>query len=359
VPALIATGVVAIAFQPLRSILQSMVDRMMYGDRKDPYAAVTELGRKLDAAYSPETILPTIVETVSRSLKVPYAAIELQRNGSFEIAASTGEATASRFELPLMHQGTSIGRLVVSEQRGDGLSRSDRSLLDDLARQAGVAAHAVQLTEDLRRSREQLLATREEERRRIRRDLHDGLGPELAGIAMGLGAASNNLRTDPETAQKQLTKLEAQVKEATRVVRDLVEGLRPPALDEFGLVGAIRQKADILSATETRPRFTVEAPAELPDLPAAVEVAALRIALEAMTNAARHSNAQACSVSLAVEGALVVRVVDNGRGISSGTPRGVGLDSMQERANELGGSLMVTSSDAGTSVTARLPLEMP
>jgi signal transduction histidine kinase len=358
VPALIATGVVAIAFQPLRSILQSMVDRVMYGDRKNPYAAVTELGRKLEAAYSPEAVLPAIVETVSRSLKVPYAAIELERNGSFEVAASTGEPTSSRFELPLLYQGSSVGRLVVSERRGDELSRSDRSLLEDLARQGGVAAHAVQLTEDLRRSREQLLATREEERRRIRRDLHDGLGPELAGIAMGLGAARNNLGTDPDTAHAQLAKLEAQVKEATRVVRDLVEGLRPPALDEFGLVGAIRQKADILGATETRPRFVVEAPVELPHLPAAVEVAALRIALEAMTNAARHSGAEVCTVRIEVAEGFVVTVEDDGRGIEPGVPRGVGLDSMHDRAAELGGSLSITSHGRGTAIVARLPLEM-
>ena len=357
IPALIATGIVAIAFQPLRGILQSMVDRAMYGDRKDPYAALAELGKKLEAAFSPEDVLPSIVDTVSRSLKVPYVSIDLGEGPTYRTAASVGSPTENTLELPLLHQGSRVGRLVVGERRGDELSRADKSLLEDLARQGGVAAHAVQLTEDLRRSREELLATREEERRRIRRDLHDGLGPELAGIALGLGAARNNMRTDAATAAAQLAKLEAQVKEATRVVRDLVEGLRPPTLDELGLVGAIRQKAAVLNSGNGAPQLTVDAPDDLPTLPAAVEVAALRITLEALTNATRHSGATTCTVQVEVGDDLIVRIEDDGRGIADDAAAGVGLTSMKERASELGGSLAIDArSPAGTMVTATLPL---
>lgn len=358
IPALIATGIVAIVFQPLRSILQSMVDRAMYGDRKDPYAALAELGKKLEAAFSPEDVLPTIVDTVSRSLKVPYVAIELGRGPAYRTAAEVGSPIETTLKLPLLYQGDRVGRLLIGERRGNELSRADKALLEDLARQGGVAAHAVQLTEDLRRSREELLTTREEERRRIRRDLHDGLGPELAGIALGLGAARNNMRSNRETSVGQLARLEAQIKEATGIVRDLVEGLRPPSLDELGLVGAIRQKAAALnSGTAGAPHLSVDAPNDMPPLPAAVEVAALRITLEALTNAIRHSGASMCTVRVEIGDDLIVRIEDDGRGIASDVPPGVGLASMKERAAELGGSVAIdVLSQGGTNVTASFPL---
>ena len=180
---LLATGLVAVLFQPLRSRLQRGVNRLMYGERDDPYAVTSRLGRRLEATLAPEAVLPTVVETIAQALKLPYAAILLKEGEGFRTAAAYGSPRGEPETLPLVYQREEIGRLVLSPRApGEGFSDADRGLLEDLARQAEVAVHAVRLTADLQRSRERLVATREEERRRLRRDLHDGLGAQLAGL---------------------------------------------------------------------------------------------------------------------------------------------------------------------------------
>src|SRR5215211_1135902 len=180
---LTATGLVAIVFQPLRGRLQRGVNRLMYGERDDPYAVVSRLGRRLEATLAPEAVLPTVLETIAQALKLPYAAILLKESEGFRTAAAYGSTRGEPETLSLVYQREEIGRLVLSPRApGEGFSDADRSLLEDLARQAEVAVHAVRLTTDLQHSRERLVATREEERRRLRRDLHDGLGAQLAGL---------------------------------------------------------------------------------------------------------------------------------------------------------------------------------
>jgi signal transduction histidine kinase len=212
------------------------------------------------------------------------------------------------------------------------------------------AAHAVSLAGDLARSRERLVAATEEERRRLRRDLHDGLGPALAGVVLGLQRARARLVTEPAAAQAQLDELTRQVQEAVADVRRLVYGLRPPAVDELGLVGAIREQAQAMGSVEVH--GAVDG-----DLPAAVEVAAYRIALEAMTNALRHGGGSWCRVGLELNGALHVVVEDDGAGLPEQFRAGVGIASMRERAAELGGSWTIARRDpAGTTVRAVLPV---
>jgi two-component system, NarL family, sensor kinase len=236
----------------------------------------------------------------------------------------------------------------------------DLALLGDLARHVAVAAHAAALTLDLQRSRETLVLAREEERRRIRRNLHDGLGPALAGVAFGIDAARNTLAADPAAATAALARLKAEVQASISDVRRLVYDLRPPALDQLGLVPALEEYAARL-AERGALRVAVSAP-PLPPLSAAVEVAAYRIATEALTNAARHSGAKRTTVSFAIADAeLRLEVLDDGVGVPaqrSNGHSGIGLAAMAERAAELGGTCSVGARDGGgTSVVAVLPMK--
>jgi signal transduction histidine kinase len=268
-----------------------------------------------------------------------------------------------------------VGRLVISPRAPwEGFSDADRRLLEDLARQAEVAVHAVRLTADLQSSRERLVTTREEERRRLRRDLHDGLGPTLASLVLKLDAARKMVRPKPADAEEMLSHLKNQTQDTVGDVRRLVYGLRPPALDDLGLVAAIRQQArghdfvDGLSrkteneaaAVDGKASCSIDAPDDLPLLPAAVEVAVYRIAQEALTNVARHARARRCRVRISVDragGALTLEVRDDGVGLAEGRRAGVGLSPMRERAEELGGRCEVEPDpEGGTRVLARLPL---
>ena len=376
---LLATGLVAVLFQPLRGRLQRAVNRLMYGERDDPSAVTSRLGRRIEATFAPEAVLPTVVETIAQALKLPYAAILLKEGESFRSAAAYGSPSAEPEALPLVYQREEIGRLVIAPRApGEQFSTGDRRLLEDLARQAEVAVHAVRLTADLQRSRERLVTTREEERRRLRRDLHDGLGPTLASFALKLEGARKLVRRKPEDAEVLLSRLTEQTQDTVMDVRRLVYGLRPPALDDLGLVAAIRQQAESYGfvahkdfsgaagdevSGETGLIFSLEAPGNMPTLPAAVEVACYRIAQEAITNVARHAHAKTCRVRLSVDlgaGVLEVEITDDGAGMPEERVAGVGLSSMRERAEELGGILTIEPGpQGGTRVLARLPLLTP
>jgi signal transduction histidine kinase len=362
---LLATGLAAVLFQPLRERLQRGVNRLMYGERDDPYAVLSRLGSHLESTLAPDAVLPAVAKTVKEALKLPYAEIQLRRENGFETAAAVGDPGERALRLPLIYGGETVGRLVLGPRAGEeGFAAADRRLLEDLTHQIGVAAHAVQLTDeavklsaDLQRSRERLVAAREEERRRLRRDLHDGLGPQLAGLTMTAEAARDLISTHPERAEELLTNLVERAQAAVSDVRHLVYALRPPALDALGLLGALRAHAD--QRDNGGLRVSVEAPAQLPPLPAAVEVAAYRIVLEAITNAERHAGARTCVVRVTLDeagGALYVEVADDGRGIGEDRGTGIGLHSMRERAAELGGWCTVEPlASGGTQVRARLP----
>jgi signal transduction histidine kinase len=363
---LLATGLAAVLFQPLRERLQRGVNRLMYGERDDPYAVLSRLGSRLESTLAPAAVLPAVAKTVKEALKLPYVAIQLRRQNGFETAAATGDPVDQTLEeVPLVYGGETVGRLILGPRAGDEtFGPADRQLLEDLAHQIGVAVHAVRLTDealrlsaDLQRSRERLVTAREEERRRLRRDLHDGLGPQLASLTMTAEAARDLISTHPERAQELLGDLMERAQAAVSDVRHLVYALRPPALDALGLLGALRAHADHHS--DGGVRVSVESPEQLPPLPAAVEVAAYRIALEAINNAERHAEAHTCVVRVApdeVAAALRVEIVDDGRGIGEDRGTGVGLSSMRERAAELGGWCTVEAlASGGTRVRAYLP----
>lgn len=361
---LFGTGIIAISFQPLRERLQRGVNRLMYGERDDPYAILGRLSEQLEVVAAAQSVLPTIVETVSEALKLPYAAIALKEGESSAIAAEYVRSPSfaphdlgSLEILPLVYQSETIGQMILALRApGEPFSPTDRHLLETIARQAGVAAYNVRLTYDLQRSRERLVTTREEERRRLRRDLHDGLGPVLAAMSFKLDAVHNLADRDAAAVRQMAVELKAQMQEALADIRRIAYDLRPPALDELGLVGAL--KAHIASHNQVQGLLiTLEAPEHPPPLPAAVEVAAYRIALEAMTNVSRHAGASHCYVRLSLPDDLCIEVTDDGRGLPKRVRSGVGLTSMRERAEELGGVCVAeVLPQGGTGVMARLPL---
>ncbi len=361
---LLAAGLVAVLFQPLRLSLQRGVNRLMYGERDTPGKVISRLGQRLETTLAPDAVLPTIVETVAQALKLPYTAITLKQDGEFVPAASYGQAPEEDLvHLPLVYQNEQMGELLLAPRApGETFAPADRALLSDLARQAGIAAHAVRLTTDLQRlagelqhSRTQLVTAREEERRRLRRDLHDGLGPALGSLTLQLDTARNLFKSDPPAADALLVDLKTQVQTAIADIRRLVYELRPPTLDELGLVSALREQ--VTRYRKPALSITINAPEYVPPLPAAAEVAIYRIAQEALTNVVRHADAQHCVLTLVVDDHVCLEVRDDGQGLPANCRAGVGLTSMRERAAELGGTCAIGPVDAGgTRVFIRLPL---
>lgn len=368
---LIATGIVAVLFQPLRNFLQRSINRLLYGLRDEPYVVLAGLGQRLKATLDPDAVLATIVETVREALKLSYAAIEVKEGAAFVLAASSGPPLVKEMpQLPLIHQGEVVGMLTIAPRgRDETLTPADLRLLDDLTHQIGSAVHTVRLTsdlqaltQDLKRSREHLITAREEERRRLRRDLHDGLGPMLSAIMLKVGLVRTLYQRDAKVTDKLLKQIETEIESVIDDIRRLVYNLRPPTLDELGLIDTVREYVDRLDAEEYTDsvalKITVEAPEVLPALPAAVEVAAYRIVQEAITNVIRHADAQACRVRFLMEETLQIEICDDGKGIEEVERiRGLGLTSMRERAEELGGTLSIKKiKSGGTQVTACLPL---
>jgi len=363
--ALLATGLVAVLFQPLRERLQREVNRLIYGERDDPVTVLTRLGKQLEMSVPQQAVLPMLVETVAETLKLPYVGILLATEGRLITAAEYGRSRSTPVEFSLVYRGENIGKLLVNHRSpGDPFNPAEIALLANVARQAGAAAHLVQLTTDLQRSRQRLVTAREEERRRLRRDLHDGLGPALAAHLLKIGAARSRLEEEPARAGLLLDQLEEDVETTLAEIRHLVYGLRPPELDQLGLLEAIHQYADRYSSGgNNKPDddgllITIETPAEFPLLMAAVEVAAYRIIQEGLKNVVTHSNARHCQVKISVNGDwLKLEIIDDGLGIAPDQASGVGLASMRERAEELGGAFQISGKPGfGTRVSAQLPL---
>ena len=355
----LAAAAVAAVFQPMRQRVQGGVDRLMYGDRREPHRALARLSSRLGQASSPSALLPVVAEGVSEALRVPGTRIELVRGDEVLAAAEHGRISSDidADVFPVLYQDQLVGRMIVSRRApGRPLPAPDRRLLDDLLWHAGLAAHVVALTSELQRSRKDVVAAAEDQRKRIRRDLHDGLGPVLAGLALGLEGAHDAVHQDGEAAEKLLAELSAQAYAAIDDVRHLVHGLRPPSLDDLGLLGAIREQANRLSVPSRELVVSVDAPDRLPPLPAAVEVAAYSIVAEALTNVSRHASAAHCTVQLRVTDVVELVIEDDGVGIGSINGHGLGLSSMAERAAELGGTCMVEPrKPSGTRVSGRLP----
>ncbi|MGV9771534.1 sensor histidine kinase [Streptosporangium sp. NPDC003464] len=367
VAGLVAALAAGAVFHPARLRLQRAVDRLFRVER-DPYRVADRLSRTLQETVDPAQGLATAAALVRRALHADGVAVEV--HGGHAATVHDGELGERPVETPLVWHGEPVGRLLSSGPD------TAPDLLEVLARHLAELAHAVRLTADLRRSRERILTTREEERRRLRRDLHDGLGPTLASLAMTVDEARLRLDRDPEAVERLLIRVRDQLGIAIIDVRDLVYGLRPPALDDLGLTGSLRSLADAPG-----PRVDVAVTGPLGELPPAVETAAYRIAQEALTNVRRHAQATTALVRAellpagaehaggaeAGDGAedkgprlpreLRLSVADDGIGLPGRIRGGVGLASMRERAAEAGGSCTVRPRPGGgTEVVVRLPL---
>ncbi|MEU4192531.1 histidine kinase [Kribbella sp. NPDC026611] len=344
------TVLVALVIAPVLPRLQQLVDRALYGDRGDPASVASRVGEQLSAG------LPGVVDAVRSALRLPYVGLVVED----EVVAAAGAAVESVVPVQLSYGEEVVGWLRVGVRSGEsGLSSADRSVLGLVAVPLALAVHATRLSAELQASREKLVSAREEERRRLRRDLHDGLGPTLTGVAFSADAAANLISTSPERAEELLATLRSDTRTAIADVRRLVDDLRPPALDELGLVEALRQRAAQLSFRADGAAIHVSVAADgLPPLPAALEVAAYRIATEALTNVVRHSRATSAVLSLRCGPDLEIEVTDNGPPTAPWHP-GVGLQAMQERAAELGGTFQASPTSTGGQIHARFPLPVP
>jgi len=347
----VAGALATLPLPALRTALRGVVDELLFGLRADPLDAATHVA----GSDVGDPVLA--LRAVREALDLPYAVLRV----AGESVASSGRSATSTTTLPLTLGADVVGELEVGLRPGEvSLSGDDRNVLALVAPLLALTARSAALAAALQESREQSVTAIEEERRRLRRDLHDGLGPRLSGIAFTADAARNSVRTDPDAAEALLAQLRAETSTAIDEIRGLVYAMRPPALDELGLVRAIRQQALALRTPEGTPlRLTVQAPPTLPPLTAAVEVAAYRIVVEALTNAARHSGSDTVTAALSADaGALTIEVHDRGAKRQGRWKAGVGMSSMRERAAEIGGSIEVGPGDTGGRVRARLPLSV-
>jgi signal transduction histidine kinase len=357
---LLSLLLVAGVYVPLRAPLWRLVRRWVLGERENPYRVVSGLAERLERTDGAEEQLMAVATAVAEAFRSPYVGVEVDSAEGERLVAEHGRRPPAVQTLPIAYRDEEVGRLLLPRDgvRAQLLTRDER-LLADVVRQAAAAARGSSLAAQLQQSREQLVGAREEERRRLRRDLHDGMGPSLGAVVLRIDTARNlGAAGRVEEADRLLRQARDDVAAALADVRRLAHDLRPPALDDLGLAGAVRQQGERLLHPGTA--VTVEAGPGVEDLPAAVEVAAYRIASEALANVARHARATSCRVDLARddEGALVVTVTDDGVGITPGAPTGVGLVSLRERAAELGGRSSVRCPpDGGTVVRAVLPVD--
>ena len=342
-PPVLATMAIALAFNPVREILQSLIDRAFYGMRQDPVRAFAEIGSSLGQAG-----LTGVLQVLCNSLHFPWAVIEVDGGA----LAAYGPMDGLGYAVPL-DLGERVGRLTVGLRRGEQtIARRDEELLGLVSGSLSVAVQANKLAEDLESARLALVTAREEERRRLGRDLHDGLGPVLTGVTLLGDAARRIVETDPKGAASLLAEMGLQTTAAVNEIRRLASELRPPALDSLGLVGALEQHARMLEPIH------VSVYGSLPPLPVAIEVAAYRIATEALTNAVRHSSATSVNVRLDSSPSHVhLCVTDNGSSVNGSWVKGVGLTSMHERATELGGTFVAGPAADGGRVEAAIPRE--
>jgi two-component system, NarL family, sensor kinase len=350
---LLATLAAALVLVPARERAQRAVNRFLYGQRDDPFAVLSSIAATVETSASRTQLLQRLVDVVTDTLRVPSATLELESsNGPIRrFTSGTTPELVDSFEL--VERGILVGRLVIGRRAGqESLGRSERTLLAQIARQAAAAAHATILEEQVSLSRARAVAVAEDERRRLRRELHEGLGPSLTGVATRLDACCNIIGSDADRVAALLPSIRADVGRALDDLRQVVYGLRPPALDELGLLGALEEHV-----ARTGMPVHVDVPPALPELPAAVEITAFRVVAEALSNVVRHAHATHCRLNISVGEHLTIQVDDDGR--AEGPWRlGVGLAEMRDRVAEMGGTFDAGATTTGGRVQVRLPLSL-
>ena len=351
-----ATALVAIFFQPARQHTQKAINRYLFGMRDDPLAIISLLGERNQTGYGPDRLMDETIETVAQLLKLPYVNVELLNGNQSYTAATFGSAVADIVRLPLMYQSKSIGYLIVgSRAPGESFNSDDIRLLETISWQIAALGHILQLNADLQRSRERLVIVAEKERQRLQRDLHDGLGTELSAQMIKIGTARAQVHREPDRADELLMDVEQKLVDAVGEVRRLIHNLRPPVLEQLGFFKTLQILVEEHQMRDFN--ITLQLPETTYRIPPAVEIAAYRIVQEAITNVIKHANATNCHIDIVLGENLELHVSDSGIGIPEAFTRGVGLRSMRERAEELGGSLEVgRRPEGGTQISAMLPL---
>lgn len=358
---LLATGVIAVSFQGLRERIQRSINRFMFGQRDEPQTVLLHLSRQLQTAILPQELLDTSVNTVASTLKIPYVAIAIRRGTDQIMQTEYGTNKTPTQSFALVYQNERVGELIIGlRSPGEPLNRADQVVLEGIAQQLGAVVYAVRLQSDLQAARERLVITREEERRRLRRDLHDGLGPALASLPLKIDAAIDLITQNQQKSVSLLGDVKRQSQQLVADVRRVVHDLRPPALDELGLTEALRGALTQLRTHPNGLQITFSADDLPSSLPAAVEAATYRITMEAVTNVIKHAQAQHCWITLqciAHPPEIQITIEDDGVGLPHAVVPNVGLHSMRERAEELGGIFQLQMrASGGTRITVSLPL---
>jgi signal transduction histidine kinase len=346
----VAAAVIALAFQPFRGWVQVRVDRLVYGASVDSRQLLSGVSDRLGTATDQAQALEGLAESIRSSMRLAFVSIRSDDADSRAVVATSGSERPADVEEPLVVGGTPIGALLVATEPGEALDQRARQTLQQLAPVIAVALQVSRVNAALARSRDRLVEVRQEERRALRRELHDGLGPALAGMGLALAAARAQLAEDLPAAAELVTQVEDELTRRTEDVRSLARTVLPPALDERGLVAALEELAERFTDDRMRVGVTTRG-AETLDV--AHQVGLYHVAAEALLNARKHTGAGQASVLLDVEDARrwTLSVADDGAGMVPGATRGIGLTSMRERAEELGATLQVDTGDAGTTIT--------
>jgi len=358
---ILATAVVALAFQPVRERAQALANRLVYGRRSDPHEVLSRLAGVVADSSSSEQVLGRMLQLVVEATGAPGAAIYLKVGGDRVMTArwpdGTNDLAGRAFQIK--HQGQEMGELVVAEPSEPLTGRAERLLLD-VAGQAGVLVRNLRLTaelharvEELAESRLRIVAAQDVERRRLERDIHDGIQQHVVALMAKVRLARNQVRRESALSAETLDEVQADAGRLLDEMRELASGIHPTVLTDGGVVAAVRFRADQLPikvvldadpATRTR-RY-----------PEPVEAAGYFIACEALANVLKHAGASRATVKIAADnGTLTIRVTDDGGGFDPSTAVRSGLRGLQDRVDALGGRLEVTSSHAGTTLSASLP----
>lgn len=350
-----AAATVATAIDPVRRFVQRRVDRLVHGDAGEPLAAVHRISGALGSTDDPGALLSTMLHGVTDSLRLRGASIDLANNDQSTTLSVGRVGGLDDVSLPLSLDDHSVGALTVSPRPGERLDQRTLRTLDALLPTLAVAALLAVKVGELADSRSRLLSVRDEERRALRRELHDGFGPALAGIGYGLEAARNLLVTDPAAADDLLGRLGAEIDTRVEDVRAIARDLVPPILLELGLGAALAElgKRHRLSGVEMHVDVEIDRA-----IPAEIAATLYGLVAEAARNVVRHAQAATCTIRLQVdERHITAQVLDDGVGFDADVVSGVGLQSMRERATTLGGQLTISDRPGGGSIVqATVPL---
>jgi signal transduction histidine kinase len=369
---ILATAVIALAFHPVRQWAGRLANRVVYGKRATPYEVLSHFSQRMGGRYSADEVLPEMARTLGEGAGASRTEVwlrvggELRREASWPSPEAEGPVAlplargalptipGASTAFPVEHRGELLGALAIAMPRGETVTPATEKLVGDVASQAGLVLRNVRLIEELRASRQRLVAAQDQERRRLERNIHDGAQQQLVALSVKLRLAENLARKDPDKAAEMMAQVRTETQQALDDLRDLARGIYPPLLADKGLAAALEsqaRKAVLPVAVESD---------SVGRYPQETEAAAYFCVLEALQNISKYAGASAAVVRLSEEdGELLFTVTDDGRGFDPATtPRGSGLQNMADRLDALGGRFEVVSRpNEGTTVTGRIPVQ--